>query len=153
VFVIDRDSVLATVEREDVGVALLDAATIDDHLDVTKAIKRKSARVEVLITDERATITAAVAAIKAGASDYLEKPVNEATLESAILQSLDAYRNFQSSVKPLEELERQAIEEALAQAEGDKMQAARLLSIGKTTLYRKLREYERGEQSAQSGRE
>jgi DNA-binding NtrC family response regulator len=153
VFVIDRDSVLATVEREDVGVALLDAATIDDHLDVTKAIKRKSARVEVLITDERATITAAVAAIKAGASDYLEKPVNEATLESAISQSLDAYRNFQSSVMPLEELERQAIEEALAQAEGDKMQAARLLSIGKTTLYRKLREYERGEQSAQSGRE
>ena len=34
-----------------------------------------------------------------------------------------------------------AIQQALAQAEGDKIEAARLLSIGKTTLYRKLRQY------------
>jgi phosphoribosylcarboxyaminoimidazole (NCAIR) mutase len=32
---------------------------------------------------------------------------------------------------------------AITQANGDKLLAARLLGIGKTTLYRKLREYDR----------
>ena len=39
-------------------------------------------------------------------------------------------------------MEKQTILNALAQTSGDKMQAARLLGIGKTTLYRKLKEYE-----------
>ena len=47
-------------------------------------------------------------------------------------------------VRPLAELEREAIYEALAQVKGDKIQAARLLGIGKTTLYRKLKEYSGG---------
>jgi two-component system response regulator HydG len=46
-----------------------------------------------------------------------------------------------SLVRPLAELEREAIFEALAQVKGDKILAARLLGIGKTTLYRKLKEY------------
>jgi two-component system response regulator HydG len=49
---------------------------------------------------------------------------------------------FPESVIPLEEMERQAILRALAGAGGDKLLAARLLGIGKTTLYRKLRKYE-----------
>ncbi|HET9784080.1 MAG TPA: sigma-54 dependent transcriptional regulator [Terriglobales bacterium] len=44
-------------------------------------------------------------------------------------------------VRPLAELEREAIFEALAHVKGDKILAARLLGIGKTTLYRKLKEY------------
>ena len=39
------------------------------------------------------------------------------------------------------ELEKQAILHTIAQLNGDKLQAARLLGIGKTTLYRKLKEY------------
>ena len=42
---------------------------------------------------------------------------------------------------PLEELERRAITNALREMGGDKLGAARLLGIGKTTLYRKLRAY------------
>lgn len=42
----------------------------------------------------------------------------------------------------LDELERRAILRALREANGDKLAAARLLGIGKTTLYRKLKEYE-----------
>jgi two-component system response regulator HydG len=42
---------------------------------------------------------------------------------------------------PLEELERRAILRALQEAGGDKLAAARLLGIGKTTLYRKLKQY------------
>ncbi len=43
---------------------------------------------------------------------------------------------------PLEELERRAIFRALRETGGDKVAAARLLGIGKTTLYRKLKQYE-----------
>jgi two-component system response regulator HydG len=41
----------------------------------------------------------------------------------------------------LDELERNTIVKALKETKGDKIAAARLLGIGKTTLYRKLREY------------
>jgi DNA-binding NtrC family response regulator len=45
------------------------------------------------------------------------------------------------SVKPLADLEREAILNAIRMLNGDKLQAAKLLGIGKTTLYRKLKEY------------
>jgi two-component system response regulator HydG len=44
----------------------------------------------------------------------------------------------------LAELERRAVIHALRETGGDKFAAARLLGIGKTTLYRKLKEYSRG---------
>jgi two-component system response regulator HydG len=44
-------------------------------------------------------------------------------------------------VQPLAALERDAILGAIRTLNGDKLQAARLLGIGKTTLYRKLKEY------------
>jgi two-component system response regulator HydG len=45
------------------------------------------------------------------------------------------------AVKTMAELERDAILSAIRTLNGDKLQAARLLGIGKTTLYRKLKEY------------
>ena len=39
------------------------------------------------------------------------------------------------------DMEKQAILETIRQLNGDKLMAARLLGIGKTTLYRKLKEY------------
>jgi len=45
------------------------------------------------------------------------------------------------AITPLDQLEKQAILHAIAALEGDKLEAARRLGIGKTTLYRKLKEY------------
>ena len=47
----------------------------------------------------------------------------------------------QARIMPLAELEKQAILDALQQLNGDKLMTARALGIGKTTLYRKLKEY------------
>lgn len=44
-------------------------------------------------------------------------------------------------VQPLADVEKEAIMNAIRQLKGDKLMAARLLGIGKTTLYRKLKEY------------
>jgi DNA-binding NtrC family response regulator len=73
-----------------------------------------------------------------------------------ILHSGDLPSNLQHSsnerlpetdgVMPLEELERRAIFHALRETSGDKLAAARLLGIGKTTLYRKLKQYAPGSQ-------
>ncbi len=47
-----------------------------------------------------------------------------------------------NGIVPMAELEKQTILNALAQVNGDKILAARLLGIGKTTLYRKLKDYQ-----------
>jgi two-component system response regulator HydG len=44
-------------------------------------------------------------------------------------------------IMPIAEMEKQAILGAIELLHGDKLEAARLLGIGKTTLYRKLKEY------------
>ncbi len=43
---------------------------------------------------------------------------------------------------PLSVIEKQTILKTITQLNGDKMMAAKLLGIGKTTLYRKLKKYE-----------
>jgi two-component system response regulator AtoC len=59
-----------------------------------------------------------------------------------------AVQSFQQASLPsanetfcLEEVQRRAIFQALSKTHGDKLAAAQLLHIGKTTLYRKLKEY------------
>ncbi|HZD33181.1 MAG TPA: sigma-54 dependent transcriptional regulator [Candidatus Angelobacter sp.] len=46
-----------------------------------------------------------------------------------------------AAIAPLAEMEKQAILHAIAFLNGDKLEAAKQLGIGKTTLYRKLKEY------------
>jgi two-component system response regulator HydG len=49
--------------------------------------------------------------------------------------------NGRLKIIPMAEIERQSILNAITELHGDKLQAARLLGIGKTTLYRKLKDY------------
>ena len=49
--------------------------------------------------------------------------------------------NGNLKIIPIAELEKQTILKAIMELNGDKLQAARLLGIGKTTLYRKLKDY------------
>ena len=83
----------------------------------------------------------------------LENAIERAVALSSgpILQIADLPSNLQfgssdrfpekDEMMPLEELERRAILRALRESGGDKLAAARMLGIGKTTLYRKLKEY------------
>jgi DNA-binding NtrC family response regulator len=61
---------------------------------------------------------------------------------SAPIELIGTSQNSSNNgIVPIAELEKRTILNALAQVNGDKMLAARLLGIGKTTLYRKLKEY------------
>jgi two-component system response regulator HydG len=62
-------------------------------------------------------------------------------VQTAHLWARPTATGISNRIVPLAEIERQAIISTLEQLNGDKQMAARLLGIGKTTLYRKLREY------------
>jgi two-component system response regulator HydG len=60
-------------------------------------------------------------------------------------------RQGDDSVISIADMEKQAILETIRQLKGDKLMAARLLGIGKTTLYRKLKEYGLAEAAGSMG--
>jgi DNA-binding NtrC family response regulator len=64
-----------------------------------------------------------------------------ADLPSNLQESSEEHALRSDELMTLEELERRAILRALRETSGDKLAAARLLGIGKTTLYRKLKQY------------
>jgi DNA-binding NtrC family response regulator len=67
--------------------------------------------------------------------------VNIADLPSNLQYPTTERAPEKDELLPLEELERRAILRTLRQTSGDKLAAARILGIGKTTLYRKLKQY------------
>jgi len=69
--------------------------------------------------------------------------INGTDLPSAIQRGSTLPENGNGSAKivPMAELEKQTILNTIMHLNGDKLMAARLLGIGKTTLYRKLKEY------------
>jgi two-component system response regulator HydG len=83
----------------------------------------------------------------------LENAIERAVAMSSgpVIQIADLPSNLQYSsservpqkdeLLPLEELERRAILRTLRETNDDKLAAARMLGIGKTTLYRKLKQY------------
>lgn len=76
--------------------------------------------------------SAAVAARGPGSAQFRSRPLPPAP---------EAPAPEDPPVLPLEEVERRAILEALRYTNGDRAVAASLLGIGRTTLYRKLKEY------------
>lgn len=68
----------------------------------------------------------------------LSKPLSEPALHDHGVPSDATPR----PIIPLTQMERQAIMDALAYTKGDRAIAANLLGIGRTTLYRKLKEYQ-----------
>lgn len=72
------------------------------------------------------------------------RPIEKLDLPTTITgapQSLTSNLATEKRIVTLYELEKRAIENAIASLNGDKLMAAKLLGIGKTTLYRKLKEY------------
>src|SRR5579864_292285 len=62
-------------------------------------------------------------------------------IRNSSLQVVSIAAGVKARIMTLAELEKQAIVTALSQLDGDKLTTAKMLGIGKTTLYRKLKEY------------
>jgi len=68
--------------------------------------------------------------------------ISSLDLPTSVRYQTEARPPAKDEMLPLEELERRAILSTLRQTNGDKQAAARVLHIGKTTLYRKLKQYQ-----------
>ncbi len=109
----------------------------------------------VFITEDR-DVTSAVEAMKLGAADCLVKPVDQEELRMLVAKLLDGHpeshdetrggrRSRQNIEIPpgtsLEDLQRAAVEQALAQHHGNRTHAAKMLGISVRTLQRKLKSW------------
>jgi transcriptional regulator with PAS, ATPase and Fis domain len=70
------------------------------------------------------------------------QPTHKPPGEAPAHEHRDAPEGVRPPIIPLTQMERQAILDALAYTKGDRAIAANLLGIGRTTLYRKLKEYQ-----------
>ena len=110
----------------------------------------------VLITEDR-DVTSAVEAMKLGAADCLVKPVDQEELRMLVAKLLDGQpesphdetrggRRARQNIEippgtSLEDLQRAAVEQALAQHHGNRTHAAKMLGISVRTLQRKLKSW------------
>ena len=97
---------------------------------------RPSARV-VMMTGY-ASVATAVEAIKAGADDYLLKPVSVDAILRVLSDESEAAPEPDDSMIPLSRLEWEHIQQALRATDGNISAAARLLGVQRRSLQRKL---------------
>ncbi|TDI35794.1 MAG: tetratricopeptide repeat protein [Acidobacteria bacterium] len=62
-------------------------------------------------------------------------------MSPAVVPSLDDYTDTPGEALPLKEMEKRHIRRALEETKGDRAQAARLLRVGRATIFRKIRDY------------
>ena len=74
--------------------------------------------------------------------NHLQQPNDMLAMSNALgVSTYDPVDSFPPPIVPLLELEKRAILDAIRYTKGDRTMAASLLGIGRTTLYRKLKEY------------
>jgi len=90
-----------------------------------------------------ASITTAVQAVKAGADDYLTKPLDFSLLLAAIENQpvAAAQHNAPQPLLSPEQLEWEHIQRVLEQQQGNVSQTAKLLNMHRRTLQRKLQKH------------
>jgi DNA-binding NtrC family response regulator len=142
----DVDAVVADLEGE--------RSSVFEFLQRGKAQQPETPFLAVL---NDADVNAAVEAMKLGAADCLVKPVKAEELQEAVAEMIENSRtgllsgsnperpsNYTSHIDippgtSLEDLERAAVEQALAQHHGNRTHAAKTLGISVRTLQRKLK--------------
>lgn len=77
-----------------------------DGLELMKELARRSIRLPVVLISGHADVPMAVAAIKAGAEDFIEKPINDSQLVAAINRCLAQVFERLSERQSMAELER-----------------------------------------------
>lgn len=123
-------------------------------LEVLRRMAVARLRVPVVVMTDSGSIDTAVEAMHLGACDFLPKPVDPGRLRLAALAGVHraapaapAAPAATPPVRPLAEVEREAIESALAAFGGNVPRAAAALGVSPSTLYRKKQVWEGGDAS------
>lgn len=106
-------------------------------IDLVATLRGIDEGIRVVVFTGYGTIANAVAAIRAGAADYLTKPVDAARCERALL-GLAPAEDAAEDVPSLERVEWEYLQRVLADCEGNVSEAARKLRMHRRSLQRKL---------------
>jgi DNA-binding NtrC family response regulator len=148
------DALKHASENVDLVVGHLES-TNSETLQLLRQWKARQPNTPFLILTNGVDVSAAVKAMKLGAADCIVKPVDPSQLRMAVAGILEGSAAQETGAsdrsgdsKPgidippgtsLEELERAAVEQALAQHHGNRTHAAKTLGISVRTLQRKLK--------------
>lgn len=90
----NSDDFLGKYQPGGVACFLLDAQTPSDSLAVLNAVRDHGWSVPVILVTAHGTIATAVAAMRAGAFDFVEKPFDESDLVERVQQGIAAHRKI-----------------------------------------------------------
>lgn len=108
-----------------------------DGLDALAHIRSQDPAVAVVLMSAFGGVSLAVESLKRGAHDFLLKPWRNQELVAAVRSASEATQAARR-VRPLEILERDAINHALAESGGNVSQAAASLGLSRPALYRRM---------------
>lgn len=143
------DEALESIRRSRCRVVLANFKTpeMDGLVFLSRALQCDPA-MYVILASARYSVDSAIEAIKCGAHDYLRWPLDSPRLRRALD---DLAKHSQKSpervaspgpdwqLMPLNEMRRMHIQRVLEACNGNRVRAARLLGIGRTSLYRFLK--------------
>jgi DNA-binding NtrC family response regulator len=146
---------IAAFRERTPDVVLLDHGLGDgDAFDLLRSLPEVDRRVPLVVLTGLGNVDVAVRAMKEGAHDFLTKPVKFPELVQKLEQAAAERRRMlrEAGATPgaspedddgltLRELERRAIERALAHENSRVVAAAKRLGIPRSTLYQKLKEF------------
>jgi DNA-binding NtrC family response regulator len=124
---------------------------IDGLAFLEKAL-RQDPGMHVILMSTAHSVDAAIEAIKHGAYDYLCRPLDYPRLTKTLDDLAEQFRKLQSSAitpngdwrpLPLSEMRSMHIQRVLETCNGNRVRAARMLGIGRTSLYRFLKSAEK----------
>ncbi len=158
----DVSSCLMEMQRSKPDVLLLDMLTGSiAGFDVVARVRESDETLPIVLLYHERMTEAALSAVKTGAFDFHPKPLerfrlcvsakNAAERRTLAIENASLRRDLEQSVAEnappsngalsMRELEKQAICDALVVTSGNVSKAARVLGLGRTTLYRKMSSY------------
>jgi DNA-binding NtrC family response regulator len=153
----DAEEALRAIAVEPPELLLLDLnLPLMDGLTFLERFRKTQPETPVVILTGFGDLAAAKSAIRLRVSDFLTKPCDLGQIEVAIDRARRRGRKERveehaargeaaskaADVRPLAEMERAAIFDALRQSAGNRSEAARRLGISRRSLYNKIGEYE-----------
>lgn len=119
------------------------STTGQQGIEMLRKIRILLPSVPVILLSAWATVSLAVEGMKYGAADFVTKPWANRDFMAKIRKALDeaAKASEADAVSTLDTTERQTIEKALRQADGNLSDAARLLGITRQSLYRRMEKF------------
>lgn len=111
-----------------------------DGLEGLDRIHRADPDLSVVLMTAFGAVSLAVESLKRGGADFLLKPWRNDALATAV-EAAAARTCEKRALLPLDDIERLAVEKALARCDGNIAQAAAALGVSRPALYRRMSKY------------